>query len=728
MDISSPPPCKRIKLENHFLKVQENFRLRRHYSCYVVNTWEKFHNPLDSTVKVQQVVSNLTHDLDCKKNLEFHLSQIGQKIQKVNLNSMVKHHLSGTDQNPTKKQLGSLLRTFVYKVIGPEMVGGAHNHAQLVKNSKLLFTSGKGSPIYIDRMVHNFHSISLDPKVFLNMMAWIGENLLWRLIKSYLHITETTSLRNELVFYHKRHFQSLLTGHFSNLLKSDRIKEMSKAQIARIAKTVSYAPGLARCRLLPKKDLSSMRLIARKDKRDGSRHQQEAEFRHLLVHAAKVAFPHVVDVKGITFHKLWSQFMLKVRPKDKKVYVVAADIRDAFGSVLLPKLAAILAETAAELPNQLYCHTVRYKYPNSKRVLHKTILSVEKNGSELKNVIPTGCNRIVSPGQLQQPKLLDTKKCFKMITKRCRLHTMQLRMGQKRRHFLVTRGLVQGDTLSSPLCDIYYGHLVKTQLSSFKSDGEEKMFARGMDDFIFATTDFHEAQRFLDTMKTGFDNYGCIVQAEKTVTNFEVKELEMDMQDIVFCGARVHPVNLSCRPDFSGYFGRNIAFASTFTTWAVTDKQAFIDRKMLFVCNLKMKPLYLDETLNGAKNVLANLYEMHYVTALRLHSLLASLYFQYNEKPTGLDILFKKISTKVGRTYDMVCKKYKLQNVEITRATVEHLLRKAFYQVVKVKHGSFYKDITVVKKPSKKSQEDHYHHILHSRNTVSIISRAYQRC
>ena len=76
-------------------------------------------------------------------------------------------------------------------------------------------------------------------------------------------------------------------------------------------------------------------------------------------------------------------------------------------------------------------------------------------------------------------------------------------------------GLVQGDSLSSPLCDIYYGHLVKRHLAEFQQiesgqvqtglklnpTGLEpdqtglRLLSRGMDDFIFATTNRIEAER-----------------------------------------------------------------------------------------------------------------------------------------------------------------------------------------------------------------------------------------
>ena len=59
-------------------------------------------------------------------------------------------------------------------------------------------------------------------------------------------------------------------------------------------------------------------------------------------------------------------------------------------------------------------------------------------------------------------------------------------------------GLLQGASLSGPLCNIYYGHLVQQHLSEYltKTSAESiRLLARGVDDFIFASTSKEEAQR-----------------------------------------------------------------------------------------------------------------------------------------------------------------------------------------------------------------------------------------
>jgi len=71
-------------------------------------------------------------------------------------------------------------------------------------------------------------------------------------------------------------------------------------------------------------------------------------------------------------------------------------------------------------------------------------------------------------------------------------------------------------------------------------------------------------------MKSGFPDYGSFIQSDKTVTNLKPAETDSGGPDsggsdleIVFCGFRIDPSGLSCRPDYSSYFGRNISYATT---------------------------------------------------------------------------------------------------------------------------------------------------------------------
>ena len=113
---------------------------------------------------------------------------------------------------------------------------------------------------------------------------------------------------------------------------------------------------------------------------------------------------------------------------------------------------------------------------------------------------------------------------------------------------------------------------MKTQLSDYyfcqnsdKNKGKAGVvFARGMDDFIFITTDRSKAESFLYKMHHGFSDYNCIMQKSKMATNLQQLSSDKigdagDMAGIIrngktlkFCGAILDPKWLHCRPDFQG--------------------------------------------------------------------------------------------------------------------------------------------------------------------------------
>lgn len=290
--------------------------------------------------------------------------------------------------------------------------------------------------------------------------------------------------------------------------------------------------------------------------------------------------------------------------------------------------------------------------------------------------------------------------------------------------------------MSSPLCNIYYGHLVQTHLKEFAANEPSKtgLFARGMDDFVYINTDKAKAESFLKTMTQGFPDYGCEIQASKTATNItEDNDLSVPRTKLTFCGALIDPKSLSCRPDYESYLYKNIAYSSKFNL--VDNLGQFVSTKMLFVCNLKMKPLFLDVAINGVEVVIGNLYEMHYITALKLHSLLASVFFHYGKSLPGeqwLRLLIRRISVKVQRSYLAMVRRFKLTKNSVISATlVSHLLKYAMMSVLSKKFAVFYKGQKLppaVKKESMMlfSPKD-LTRIIKQRKTHLIKSVPYQR-
>ena len=89
-------------------------------------------------------------------------------------------------------------------------------------------------------------------------------------------------------------------------------------------------------------------------------------------------------------------------------------------------------------------------------------------------------------------------------------HAVSLKEGRSARLYRRTSGLLQGDPLSSALCDIYLGDLVRTELRPrlpgfVASRGEKRLLVRAVDDFLFVSLCKEEVRGFLRIMSSGFE-------------------------------------------------------------------------------------------------------------------------------------------------------------------------------------------------------------------------------
>ena len=96
----------------------------------------------------------------------------------------------------------------------------------------------------------------------------------------------------------------------------------------------------------------------------------------LLLQHLKTNFPESVDIKGKQLHSIWKRFSEVA--KGRKVYFVCADIKDAFDSVDLRKLATILREMGDGLPEEMFISGLRVRTKNG-RIIPKEVVS-EKRG------------------------------------------------------------------------------------------------------------------------------------------------------------------------------------------------------------------------------------------------------------------------------------------------------------------------------------------------------------
>ena len=216
------------------------------------------------------------------------------------------------------------------------------------------------------------------------------------------------------------------------------------------------APPPVKLRFIPKKNLSEVRLIS---KRVSKLNNTYADSKALLIKISNSTgvSRSRADLTGNILCQEWTRLVQTVATK-RELFWITADISDAFGSVRLSKLCEIIQRWRSQ----------HYKED-----------SLVKRQSE-------------------------------DILKMLYLHTGSYQVGGKIATFLVKRGLLQGDSLSTVLSDIYYGDMVSVRMVQFtKSPNQDtvEIFLRGADDFIFVSTDRGRIQSFRESLERGFPEY-----------------------------------------------------------------------------------------------------------------------------------------------------------------------------------------------------------------------------
>ena len=524
------------------------------------STWEFFKNPcLSKEDLMTQIFKSGTGDSfqlrDINSNALLKIAkQLENKIKNKNWKKLVNFHCPIQDNGHkkgcgmivvNKRDLVSLFRAIGNDIL-PYALFGKNNKLlnQFIKNMCILLTApGKNSPILLDQLCHKLtpamflwtNDVSNDTQiqewVLAKVVAWLATNIFWRAITGFFGIMETAYGKNDICFVRKMCIQSALVKEINRLSSLHRIKLIESKQKIKKILNLPNAPAIARCRFLLKKS-GTTRLICMKRKVIDEMKNIDIKNKVALLSFSAQKLPGLIDVKGVQFYSLWRNFVAQVKQGvHSKLYIIVTDIQDAYGSVDHSKLVSIVNRLRNKLPEHIYIHNVKYTYPDSstRRIFHRRIPSLDKHF------------QFRFPAQTRQYEdkvnsviELNVNEMIQSVCQRIRLHTLSFTIGRKKNSYLLNHGLVQGDSLSVPLCNLYYGDMTYRHLNEFvtndvtklDSDRHQRLLARGMDDFIFATTDMSEAERFLERMNRGFPDYGCEIQSDKTSTNLKPCDAE----------------------------------------------------------------------------------------------------------------------------------------------------------------------------------------------------------
>lgn len=81
-------------------------------------------------------------------------------------------------------------------------------------------------------------------------------------------------------------------------------------------------------------------------------------------------------------------------------------------------------------------------------------------------------------------------------------------------------GIPQGSILSTLLCSIFYAEFEQKRLKHLQLT-QDGILLRFVDDFLLITFKLSKARKFLSILLKGDEEYGCFINPEKSLCNFD---------------------------------------------------------------------------------------------------------------------------------------------------------------------------------------------------------------
>ena len=229
-------------------------------------------------------------------------------------------------------------------------------------------------------------------------------------------------------------------------------------------------------------------------------------------------------------------------------------------------------------------------------------------------------------------------------------------------------GIPQGSVLSTLLCGVFYAHLesahglrdgggvpLRSETStSTTSDGSatDGVLCRWTDDLLYVSASRAPAERFLRAATRGFEEHGCVMNAGKTSTNFDVgdetfggdetgRETHIDRRVgrgeqstgsrkcVAWCGLLIDSETLECTVDYARYAGDRAREAVTTPGFAgggggIGDPYKHLGRKIIAYLRPKVFPLLYDRSVNSPLTAKLNVYQNFLMAAVKTHCYVAA--------------------------------------------------------------------------------------------------------
>jgi hypothetical protein len=463
-------------------------------------------------------------------------------------------------------------------------------------------------------------------------MRWLFCKYLTPLLRSVFYITESEFSARRLLYYRKPVWsifrnlavQNLVRSHYRNITAEQasgstvsRLKLLPKTSGVRPVAMLSYVDSVEDIHRNPSKErnfqsstnakLSSLYEVLRHE------HQEHPEAFGSGLLGLQHAYP------------VLKSFLQGIRPITKELHFVSVDIEKCYDTMNQEHLLDIIDRQVLQDKQYLiHRHSIMHPYTSLGRAIRKPVRVVESledftNFHELAtNLSSTYSDAIFTPGM----GYIVAKKqdMFALLQQHLRRNVVAIQGRFGKRFLLQCSGIPQGSVLSSFLCNYYYGDIEKNMLNEVIDEHTvDYCMIRIIDDFILITTNRDRADRFLQLMRKGKPELGCLINDKKSLSTL----LNKDQDALVmlggktffpWCGLLLNTCTGEVRVDYSR-FARGKAIDSLVVDRCHVGRH--LEMRIKTYLRPRCLPILFDCKINSYETIIINFTQMMLLAATK---------------------------------------------------------------------------------------------------------------
>ncbi|KAJ1722092.1 Telomerase reverse transcriptase [Coemansia erecta] len=567
--------------------------------------------------------------------------------------------LNPLEMTSSHKQVYMFLQHCIQGIIPRDLIGGKKNHRELYKLVRLLVSAGCYDTLplhdYIPRFVVDEVGFWLGDQdqeqqfgIYAGVIYWVLTEFAIQLIRSFFYVTEASTKESTLHYYRSDVWASA-TKDAWHVLVNDMYskKKLGRSRYSSSRETIQYH----RMRLVPKE--TSFRAIVNMKRTyvlcqkgftpgamrmDGGKYDQRSWFgsnyRHSEVLAAMralcAAHPKITGSSVTCTSDIRTRLQTYKNCEQIKhalsngsmLYMAKCDIRRAFDTISQDKLLELLRERILDKDANYALHKFWYASLGSdidrKCVFRATPLSDVSSFEAVLQSMSKRSKQIVY-GDWSEGRFVYMEDIYQTIEKSVRENLVLSSIGMLEQR----TGIPQGSTLSTMLCNLFYGQLEHDYLASIV-DPTCTLVMRLVDDFLIVSTSRDQVAASLKRLMEGFPEYGCQLNVDKTLANFDVdiggRQVSRTFGDLFpWCGKLISSKTLDVMIDFGNMAQlRRMENNMRINTQGL-NQRGLLRHRMLTNVRPRMIPLFMDVSFNSIDTVRLNLYQHFVVCAKKLH-------------------------------------------------------------------------------------------------------------